>query len=76
MRQDRYDCGWNDLANGILGWPETINPKWQTPFEWARHCWRIAQARRQEGPEDGYFQGVIEACEDYIRTGKIERRGG
>jgi hypothetical protein len=73
MRQDRFDCGWNDLANGILTWIPHV--EWATPLEWAIHCRQIAIECMADTGDDGYYQGAIACADEYERAGVIHKKG-
>ncbi len=64
-----YKVGWNDIANGILTWNK--HDTWQSALEWAIYCKEIATLSYKNSER---CQGVIDCCNQYQKTGRIERK--
>jgi hypothetical protein len=60
MRIDRFNCGWNDVAHGILEW--TPGETYPTSQGWAEEMRRIARSIQDHGTDDGYHAGVVAVC--------------
>jgi hypothetical protein len=73
FRDDRFACGWNDTAHGILTWSEGCSADHATPAGWAAHCRTIARAGVAAG-DDGYMAGVVAAVDHYLLNGTIDRK--
>lgn len=79
MRQDRYNVGWNDLAHGILTWTDGCSTGYATLEEYAKgirsvatDCQALAQKEGRDG--GGYYAGTIDAANQFLNTGCIERK--
>ncbi len=71
ITEDRRDCGWNDIAHGILEW--TPSDKWPSALAWAIEMRRIAEECKHTAANVAYYNGVIAACDYYQENGEIER---
>lgn len=71
IAQDRFDCGWNDIAHGINTW--TPSDKWASALAWAINMRGIAEECKPGSNIPAYYNGVIAACDYYQENGEIVR---
>lgn len=71
-----YDTGWNDFAHGILNWtnPNASKRTWSIRIRTEVRTFLKQQPPVGDDKKRRYYEGVYEAADQYIKTGKIERR--
>ena len=74
IAQDRFDCGWNDIAHGINHW--TVSELYSSPMAWVIRMRGIAEScKLSAAPHNlSHYNGVIAACDHYQENGEISPR--